>query len=136
MIIKSLYDFFLAVVIFTSGVGFESEYTQLFDNGGQKQESEILVLEGSITGDAEVCVGETPEPEITFTGVDNNNGGRPYRFEYTINGGASQFITTGNNSSSVSLAHPTSVAGTFVYDFSVTYLSRCRNCYTDRKRKR
>ena len=103
MIIKSIYEFFLGVLVFANSIGFTVDYDGFAINETQNKEYSILALEGSITGDAEVCVGETPLPEIIFTGVDTNNGGRPYTFEYTINGGASQFITTANNSSTISL---------------------------------
>ncbi|MDC3341350.1 PKD domain-containing protein, partial [Flavobacteriaceae bacterium] len=116
MIIKSLYKFFLGVLVFANSIGNNVDYDVFSINGAQNQENSTLQLVGSITGEAEVCIGETPAPEIIFTGVDTNNAGLPYTFEYAVNGGTSQFITTTNNSSTVGLFHPTTVAGTFVYD--------------------
>ena len=116
MIIKSLYKFFLGVLVFANSIGNNVDYDVFSINGAQNQENSTLQLVGSITGEAEVCIGETPAPEIIFTGVDTNNAGLPYTFEYAVNGGTSQFIATTNNSSSVGLFHPTTVAGTFVYD--------------------
>jgi gliding motility-associated-like protein len=59
----------------------------------------------------ELCLNTTA-PNITFTGA---NGAAPYRFTYKINGGADQVITTTATSSSVTVAVPTNVAGTFNY---------------------
>jgi len=65
----------------------------------------------SISGSTEVCVN-APSPSITFTGAA---GTAPFRFTYTINGGANQTITT-TSGNSVTLAVPTTAAGTFTYN--------------------
>lgn len=64
----------------------------------------------SISGNATVCQNGTA-PVISFTG---SNGTAPYTFSYSINGGASQIIsTTGGNS--VDIMAPTNAAGSFHY---------------------
>ncbi|WP_415711198.1 hypothetical protein, partial [Flavobacterium branchiophilum] len=57
------------------------------------------------------CLNDA-SPNITFTGA---NGVAPYTFTYNINGGANQTVstTTGN---SVTVAAPTTSAGTFAYN--------------------
>lgn len=64
----------------------------------------------SIAGNITVCLNAA-SPNITFTGAA---GTAPYTFTYNINGGANQTVTTvaGN---SITVAVPTTVAGTFVY---------------------
>ncbi|MCX6317309.1 MAG: PKD domain-containing protein [Bacteroidetes bacterium] len=64
----------------------------------------------SIAGNTAVCVN-APSPNITFTGA---TGVPPYTFNYTINAGPTQSVTTvaGN---SVTVAVPTTTAGTFTY---------------------
>jgi hypothetical protein len=64
----------------------------------------------SISGNATVCQNGTA-PVISFTG---SNGTAPYTFSYSINGGATQIIssTSGN---SVSLSASTNEAGNFNY---------------------
>lgn len=64
----------------------------------------------SIAGTTAVCLNAA-SPNVTFTGAV---GTAPYTFSYTINGGPVQTITTvaGN---SITLAVPTTVAGTFTY---------------------
>lgn len=70
----------------------------------------------TITGDAGVCHNSV-SPEVTFTGA---NGTSPYTFEYSINGGGTQSVTTAVGNS-VTVVVPTNVAGTFSYDLiSVT----------------
>lgn len=64
----------------------------------------------TISGTTEVCKDDVA-PNITFTGAI---GTPPYTFTYTINGGTNQTVST-TAGSSVSLAAPTSVAGTFMY---------------------
>lgn len=66
--------------------------------------------DASITGSATVCQGNG-SPVISFSG---SGGVAPYKFTYTINGGAQQTITT-STGNSVSLSVPTSTAGDFVY---------------------
>ncbi len=65
----------------------------------------------SVTGTTAVCIN-SPSPNVTFTGAV---GTAPYTFTYNINGGPNQFITT-TVGSSVTIAAPTGVAGTFVYN--------------------
>ncbi|MBP6416130.1 MAG: PKD domain-containing protein [Chitinophagaceae bacterium] len=65
----------------------------------------------SVAGTTAVCIN-SPSPNVTFTGAV---GTAPYTFTYNINGGPNQFITT-SVGSSVTIAAPTGVAGTFVYN--------------------
>lgn len=58
-----------------------------------------------------VCLGGI-EPEITFTGL---GGAKPYTFFYTINDGSTQDISTAAEASTVTLAHPSLNAGSYVY---------------------
>ena len=60
MIIKSIYEFFLSVLVFANSMGITVDYDGFAINETQNKEYSILALEGSITGDAEVCVGQTP----------------------------------------------------------------------------
>ncbi len=64
----------------------------------------------TITGATVVCQNAA-SPNITFTGA---NGTAPYTFQYTINAGPVQTVTTvvGN---SVTVAVPTATQGTFTY---------------------
>jgi gliding motility-associated-like protein len=71
-----------------------------------------LAPNGTISGNATVCLNDTPEPQITFTG---SGGSVPYTFTYTLNGGASQTVSTTGTNTSVSLSVSTNIAGTFVY---------------------
>ncbi|MCE9539439.1 MAG: gliding motility-associated C-terminal domain-containing protein [Bacteroidetes bacterium] len=64
----------------------------------------------TISGTVQVCK-DGALPNITFTGAI---GTPPYTFTYTINGGTNQTLST-TAGSSVTLAAPTSVAGTFIY---------------------
>jgi gliding motility-associated-like protein len=64
----------------------------------------------TITGAASVCLNATA-PLITLTGA---TGTAPYRFTYTINGGAPVTIVSGAGGS-VTVSAPTNVAGTYVY---------------------
>jgi gliding motility-associated-like protein len=65
----------------------------------------------TIAGTATVCQDGTA-PVITFTGA---NGIAPFTFEYNINGGATQSISSLVGNNSVTLPVPM-VAGTFVYN--------------------
>jgi gliding motility-associated-like protein len=66
-------------------------------------------------GDTIVCKNEN-SPVITFTGSGNIP---PYTFQYTINGGAPQVVTSVGNSATITV--PTSIAGVFNYEIiSVT----------------
>jgi hypothetical protein len=58
------------------------------------------------------CKDSSKVLEITFTGAD---GTAPYTFEYNINGGTSQTITS-TTGTSVTLIVPTNVAGVFNYN--------------------
>ncbi|MBU6158593.1 MAG: lamin tail domain-containing protein [Bacteroidetes bacterium] len=70
----------------------------------------VTNLSGSISAPSTACVGATPV--VTFTG---SGGTAPYSFEYSIDGGASQTITT-TSGNSVTLPVSTSAKGTFKYD--------------------
>ncbi len=65
----------------------------------------------TISGNTTVCTNDVA-PQITFTGA---NGQSPFTFTYTINGGASQSISSVLGNNSVSLPVSTLTAGTFVY---------------------
>lgn len=65
----------------------------------------------TISGTTTLCENTTP-PDITFTGA---SGTAPYTFTYTLNGGASQTIST-TSGNTVTLSVPTTTAGTFTYD--------------------
>ena len=64
----------------------------------------------TISGTTELCLN-FPAPNITFTGA---GGTAPYTFTYTINSGGNQTVTT-TAGNSVTVAAPTSTAGTFIY---------------------
>ena len=65
---------------------------------------------GTISGTATVCLND-PSPIITFTGAGAT---APYTFTYNINGGPNQVIISVGNTATI--AAPTDVAGTFVYN--------------------
>ena len=65
----------------------------------------------SVTGAITVCLNAT-FPNITFTGAGST---APYTFTYNINGGASQTVTTAVGNA-VTVAAPTTIAGTFMYN--------------------
>jgi gliding motility-associated-like protein len=70
----------------------------------------------TIAGTDTVCLNSTPPP-ITFTG---SNGTAPYTFNYKINGGAMQSVTT-TSGNSVVVNAPTATVGAFIYELiSVT----------------
>ncbi len=64
----------------------------------------------TISGALDVCIGEA-DPSITFTGAD---GTAPYTFSYTINGGATQTVTSVGNAATLTVS--TAAAGNFSYD--------------------
>lgn len=64
----------------------------------------------AVAGSASVCQNSAA-PVISFTG---SGGTAPYTFQYRVNGAAVQTVTTVSGNS-VSVAVPTTVAGTFVY---------------------
>ncbi len=68
----------------------------------------------TIAGTTTVCNNST-SPVITFTGA---TGTAPYKFTYTINGGAPQTITTTGTNASVTVTAPTNTPGTFVYNLT------------------
>lgn len=70
-------------------------------------------LSASLSSDVAMCFGDSGYT-ITFTGT---NGQIPYTFNYTINGGATQTIST-SVGNSVSLNVPTTVAGSFNYQLT------------------
>jgi|GEM_PF-2735946 len=78
----------------------------------------------SIVGANAVCLN-APSPNITFTGA---GGTAPYTFTYNINGGANQTIST-ISGNSVTIAAPTNVAGTFVYNLISIQESSSTNCF-------
>jgi len=77
----------------------------------------------TISGTTAVCKNSVA-PVVTFSA---SGGSGPYTFIYKINGGASQVVST-SSGSSVSIAVPTSSAGTFVYSLvSVQESGSCLN---------
>lgn len=76
-----------------------------------------------ITGATEVCFNTT-SPDIVFTG---SNGTAPYTFNYTINGGPVQTITT-TAGNSAAVAIPTTATGTFTYELVTVTESSANNC--------
>lgn len=64
----------------------------------------------TITGTTSVCLNG-PQPLITFTGLV---GSPPFTFNYTLNGGPTQTIST-TSGNTVTLSVPTNTLGTFVY---------------------
>ena len=85
--------------------------------GSSTKSETSLPLTGDISvdeDDQEACLNQTPGPSITFTGSDSDDN-FPYTFEYTINDGDVNTISTTDSSPSVSIAAPTSVADEFTY---------------------
>lgn len=64
----------------------------------------------AVTGEP-VCLGGD-DPIVTFTG---SAGAEPYTFVYIINDGGTQDISTADAESTVTLEHPTLIAGTYTY---------------------
>ncbi|MFC4261317.1 PKD domain-containing protein [Ferruginibacter yonginensis] len=77
----------------------------------------------TIAGSTEVCLNAVA-PNVTFTAA---GGVAPYTFTYNINGGANQTVTT-TTGNSVTVAVPTSVAGTFNYNLVSVRESSTTNC--------
>ena len=59
----------------------------------------------------EVCQNST-EPVLTFTG---SGGTAPYTINYNINGGGSKDIVIASGNTTVTLNHPTLLAGSYIY---------------------
>src|SRR5690554_1720260 len=97
------------------------------DNNGCQNTAQITVIvnplpTASISGNTEVCLGET-EPTITFTGA---NGTAPYIFTYNIDGGANQtVISTGNTAT---ITAPTTTDGIFTYNLISVEDASSTNC--------
>lgn len=84
-------------------------------------------ITANISSNTTVCQNST-SPVLTLTGTGGGSG--PYTFVYKINNGANQsVITTSGNS--VTLAVPTSTAGTFVYKLVSVSNSTCSNLQSD-----
>jgi len=58
------------------------------------------------------CLNSPTKPGVVFTGAV---GSTPYTFTYTVNGGASQTVSTTGGNSSVTVYQPTTRSGTFTY---------------------
>lgn len=78
----------------------------------------------TISGATTVCLNAV-SPLITFTG---STGTSPYTFTYSINGGVAQTVTT-TTGNSVSVAVPTTLAGTFTYTLIGVQESSGLTCY-------
>lgn len=76
----------------------------------------------SITGTTSVCLNG-PQPLITFTGLV---GSPPFTFNYTLNGGAVQTIST-TSGNTVTLSVPTNALGTFIYANGNASSTSCSN---------
>jgi hypothetical protein len=114
-----------AVTVTTTGFYF---VTITDANGCQATSAPISVTvnplaTASIAGTTAVCRNST-NPSLTFTG---NGGTAPYTFYYNINGGSTQTITSSGNN--VSLAAPSSVAGSFSYNLIGVKESSNTACY-------
>ena len=81
---------------------------------------------GVINGTVSLCQNATP-PTITFTG---SNSTPPYTFNYNINGGSNQTISTSPTSSIVTLPVATSTSGVFTYNLSSIAVGSCSNVVT------
>jgi gliding motility-associated-like protein len=93
-------------------------FTQSLYNQDLISLNNAMMPNATIEGDTEVCLNDSPNPQVTFTG---SNGTTPYTFTYTINGGASLTVSTTGSNNSVALNASTATAGTFVYELiSVT----------------
>ncbi|HET7732437.1 MAG TPA: hypothetical protein VFK73_01265, partial [Paludibacter sp.] len=80
----------------------------------------------TITGKTLACLNSA-EPRITFTGM---GGTAPYTFNYNINNGFSQSVTT-TNGDTISVLAPTGTAGVFDYNLiSVTDAKSCSQAET------
>jgi hypothetical protein len=77
---------------------------------------------GTISGTTTVCLNAT-SPVISFTG---SNGTAPYTFTYTINGGASQTVSSLTGTNTVSMIVPTNVKGTYLY--ALTRVDNANGC--------
>ncbi len=66
----------------------------------------------AISGTTALCLNGTA-PNVTFTGA---NGTGPYVFTYNINGAANKTISTVGANTTVTVAAPANVAGTFNYN--------------------
>ncbi len=62
-------------------------------------------------GSIEICQDTAPYPFVTFRGINSLTGS--YAFDYTINGGPVQTITTSVDS--VTIVQPTNIPNTYVY---------------------
>jgi hypothetical protein len=104
------------------------------------RESSSTACFNSVTGSATVTVNELPtaaisgsttvclntgSPLLSFTG---STGIAPYTFTYSINGGAAQTVTT-TSGNSVSVAVPTTTAGTYTYSLIGVQESSGLTCY-------
>jgi gliding motility-associated-like protein len=68
---------------------------------------------GHITGNATACQNATA-PLIKFE-VKDDTGKEPYKFTYSVNGGAQINVSTTGNDKSVTVSQPTNATGTFSY---------------------
>lgn len=80
----------------------------------------------TISGDAEICLGDIP-PTITFTGA---NSTPPYSFTYRINNGSTQTVAAPANSNSATIQVSTSAAGTFTYTLTSVSGASCSQAQT------
>ena len=108
-----IFNLFFGLILATNYGVFSSTILKLNDT--HTSETNILILTGEISVDSEeACLNQTPGPSITFTGSDSDDN-FPYTFEYTINDGVVNTISTSDSSPSVSIEAPTSEVGEFTY---------------------
>ncbi|MBB2144424.1 T9SS type B sorting domain-containing protein [Pedobacter sp. LMG 31464] len=67
---------------------------------------------GTIIGTAAACINSTA-PNVTFTATV---GTAPFTFTYNINGGSTKTVIINSPNTSVTVAAPTNVVGSFVYN--------------------
>ncbi|MDD4990777.1 MAG: PKD domain-containing protein [Paludibacter sp.] len=114
--------FVLIILCFCSNVfGVINVYQNLFNAPVSNNSSVVWLADaavgGSIDGTTTVCQNDSA-PVITFTG---SGGVAPYTFTYKINNGNYLTCVTQSNSSTVTIAAPTNVAGTFTYTLASVY---------------
>jgi gliding motility-associated-like protein len=98
------------------------------NNCSQSQTAEITVninpvVTGTLSGNTTICKNGTT-PKIVFKGI---GGTLPYTFNYTINGGLTNTVSTNSISDSVSVDAPNTV-GVFTYSLTAIYDSGLTAC--------
>lgn len=97
----------------------EFELVEIRDNKGCKRSytdiratvNVVGTPDGSVNGTTQLCMYAGTAP-VTFSGT---GGKAPYTFTYSLNGGATQTISSGATGSTVTLQAPSDQSGTFEY---------------------